>query len=422
MSGDRRKRILLVAYACRPGESSEREVGWRWANLIQTRHDITVLTRETHKPYILDWIARQPDSTDFPEFIFYDLPTWIRRFKKRERGLYLYYALWSFRASLKARKLNRHRPFDIVHFLTFGTLIWPQFTFLVGSKYVLGPVGGGERIPLSLRRAFNASGQIKIVTRRLVQLSLLANPIFWANLIHADRILVRTRETLEMIPAIFRSKTELLLETAKPEALGNWEKPASQEKELTIVSVGRLIASKFNPLFLEALREFKDIWGMPFRVIVIGDGPERTHLERRRKALGLDEVIFAGAKDREEVFAVLRESDIYFSTTMKEGGSWAFFEAIEYRLPVVCLKVNGPDMIVGDGCGIKVPPDRYDQTRAALAQGLLVLASDPVLRRHYADEALAYLESAYTWNRVLDRIDAVYLELTKDKCSDGEQP
>jgi glycosyltransferase involved in cell wall biosynthesis len=178
-----------------------------------------------------------------------------------------------------------------------------------------------------------------------------------------------------------------------------------------IVSVGRLITSKFNPLFLEALAAFKSIWQRPFCVTVIGDGPERARLEELRDRLGLEEVEFVGKKSSEEVYEALRGADIYFSTTMKEGGTWAFFEAIANHLPIVCLKVNGPDMIVGDNCGIKVLPDGHANTRDGLARGLVDLAEIPSLRADLAAKALAHIEATFTWAHALETIDTCYKDL-----------
>lgn len=411
----KRINVLLVAYACRPGESSEREVGWKWANLIQERHNVTVLTRETHRPDIEAFLAANGEIKNPPKFLFYDLPSWIKRLKKGERGLYLYYTLWSLLATLKARRINCDQRWEITHFLTFGTLIWPQFSFLMNTRYVLGPVGGGERIPFSLRKAFAAIGQVKIIFRRLTQLALFANPVYWANLLLADRILARTRETLEMIPRVFQAKTDLMLETALPETISLAAPVRTNQEPLEIISVGRLITSKFNSLMLEVLFAFKQMWRQPFRVTIIGDGPERVRLEAQRDALGLNEVVFVGKKSGPEVFAALRESDIYFSTTMKEGGTWAFFEAITNRLPIVCLKVNGPDMIVGDGCGIKIQPGNYAQTREELVAGLLELAKAPELRENYAIKAYAYVQKEYNWAHVLEGVDKVYTEVLATK-------
>lgn len=407
-----RARVLLIAYACRPGESSEREVGWRWANLIQRHHDVTVLTRETHRPYIEAALAARGADEPAPDFVYYDLPAWASWYKKGERGLYLYYALWTLVTALRMRRVNRDGRWQITHFLTFGTLLWPQFFFLMNTRYLLGPVGGGERIPLALRRSFGIGGQIKIVVRRMMQRLLVLNPVFWANLAAADAILVRTRETLDVIPPRYRAKTDLLLETAVAPELVRDPPPARSGDGFEIVSVGRLITSKFNPLMFEALAAFKARWNRPFHVTIIGDGPERARLEALRDKLGLTaEVTFVGKKPADEVFAALKRADVYFSTTMKEGGTWAFFEAISCHLPIVCLKVNGPDMIVGDGCGIKVPPIGEDAARDGLAEGLLKLAEDPALRAALAEKALAHVAAQFTWDGVAAQIDRAYSAL-----------
>jgi len=411
-----RARILLVAYACRPGESSEREVGWRWANLIQANHDVTVLTRKTHQPFIEAEVARREDNTPIPEFIYYDLPSWATWFKQGERGLYLYYVLWSLFAIRLMRRLNTNGRWEITHFLTFGTLLWPQFTWLTNTPfYVLGPVGGGERIPMRLRASFGLSGQVKIAVRWAVQKAQAANPIFNATLARADKIFVRTRETYDLIPAHHRHKTDLLLETAVSPNMLKKHPPLRENDCFEIVSVGRLITSKFNPLFLESLAAFKALWNRPFRVTIIGDGPERVRLENLRDKLGLNEVIFVGKQASEEVFATLHRSDLYFSTTMKEGGTWAFFEAIACGVPIVCLKVNGPDMIVGDGCGIKVTPSNHIAAREALANGLFQMASDPTLRAYYAEQARAWVEQNYTWMHVAEQIDSTYTKILQNE-------
>lgn len=407
----RRAKVLLIAYACRPGESSERQVGWHWAHLIQRNHDVTVLTRESHRTYIEAWYAQNREDGPMPEFIYHDLSKYLSWFKRGERGLYLYYALWTLLAVLRCRKMNQAGRWEITHFLTFGTMLWPQFGYLMNTRYLLGPVGGGERIPLSLRGAFGPAGRIKVVVRRLVQKLMVLNPIFLANLSRADRIFARTGETREMIPVRYHHKTGLLLETAiGPEMIPN-AAPTRTNDVVQIVSVGRLITSKFNPLMLEALAEFKTRFNRPFAMTIIGGGPERARLETLRDQLELSEVTFVGKKQSNEVYDALRASDIYFSTTMKEGGTWAFFEAIANHLPIVCLKVNGPDMIVGDGCGIKVAPTSHAAARTGLAEGLLRLAEAPEQRSALAAKALAHLEQTFTWDRVTAQIDAAYAEL-----------
>lgn len=409
----RRARVLLVAYACRPGESSEREVGWRWANLLQQRHDITVLTRATHRPHIDAYLESREHYDSVPEFLYYDLPAWVKWLKRGGFGLYLYYLIWSYFAIRMAKRINREGRWEITHFLTFGTLLWPQFAYLMKSPYILGPVGGGERIPAIMLNVFNTKDKVQWYFRRFFQTLLLKSPFIKANLRNATRILVRTKETQNYLPASVRHKTELFLETATPDWIRWHSVPERNHEVLQIITVGRLLYWKINRLGFEAIADFKAEWGQKFRYLIIGDGPDRHELERIAQKLGLDEVEFLGQCPKSKVMQLMQDSDIYFSTTTKEGGTWAFFEAIGNRLPVVCLKVNGPDMIVGDRCGVKIPVDDYAVTRKALKDALISLARDRDLRISYADKALEFINCTYSWERILERMDAIYEDALK---------
>lgn len=422
-----RRRVLLVAYACRPGATSEREVGWRWANLIQERHDVWVLTRRSNAAAI-EAEFRASGAASRPRFVYYDLPRPLLWLKRRLGLLRSYYVLWSLFAVMHARRLHRRQRFDLTHFLTFGTLLWPQFAFLMPTRYVLGPVGGGERIPSTLGRAFSWRARLGLGLRRWLQRGCWLDPIRAANLMRADCVLARTAETYEMLPPRVQARSEVLLETAVDArsfaaavhpatgAAKSGENPAS----VSIVTVARLVPSKAIAMALHTVHAFRKTHGLPFRFEIIGDGPERARLEALREELGLDEVRFVGSLPRATVAARLAAADVYLSTTTKEAGSWAFFEAIEARLPIVCLKVNGPDLIVGDDAGIKVEPRGYDETVAALGEALARLARDPELRTLLAERAAKHVLERFTWQRVADRVDAVYARALGDETASGE--
>jgi len=56
--------------------------------------------------------------------------------------------------------------------------------------------------------------------------------------------------------------------------------PASSAEEVLIGSVGRLVAVKNYPLLLRALAALSD--APPWRLVLVGDGPERPALRGRR--------------------------------------------------------------------------------------------------------------------------------------------
>src|ERR1039458_2632356 len=85
-------RVLLSAYACEPGRGSEPAVGWNWVPHIAKRHDVWVITRANNRSPIEKALGKPaPENV---HWIYFDLPPWARFWKKRERGLHLYYWLW----------------------------------------------------------------------------------------------------------------------------------------------------------------------------------------------------------------------------------------------------------------------------------------------------------------------------------------
>lgn len=405
------KKVLLIAYSCEPGFSSEREVGWKWSTLLSGHCELYVLTRSNNKEVIENYLISNGINKK-PNFIYYDLPKWAKFWKRGERGLYLYYSIWQLLAILHCRNLHKYIKFDITHYLTFGSLLLPQFSFLMPTKYILGPVGGGENVPINFLRDFSFKGKAQIYFRYAYQKLQILNPIFLANCYKADRILVRTPESLNLLPRKFHHKADLCLETGMPEELINSSIASrSGNNALTIVTVGRLIPTKVNILTFKAISRFKEIYGKPFKFIVIGDGPERGRLQSYCEENNLVEVEFIGWKQREEVFDIVSHSDIFFSTTFKEGGTWAFFEAIALKIPIVCLKSSGPDIIVPDGGGIKIPPTNIEETSLLLAQGLKELALDESKREQLSIVAFQHMKNTLSWESIVAKTVRSYNEV-----------
>lgn len=414
MINNNSRKVLVSAYSCEPGFSSEREIGWKWSNLLAESNEVYVLTRLSNKQTIEEYLKSKSISTNL-NFIYYDLPSWAKSWKKGERGLYPYYTLWQFGAYMKARSLHKSKKFDIVHYITFGSFLLPNFMSLMPTKFVLGPVGGGENVPLNFIGEFSNKGKVAEIIRHVFQYSQLINPLFLLQCYRSDKILARTKETYKMIPSLFRHKTELMLETGVPEELLSYQSKTVKDKEIIkIITIGRFIHSKINLLTLKVILDFKKRYDIPFKFYIVGDGHERKKLEAFCEQNGLkDDVIFTGWVSREEVFEYLSQSDIFYSTTFKEGGTWAFFEAVAMGLPVACLKISGPDMIVADDCGIKVDPSNPQEVIKNLSSGLYKLSSDAELRKEMAIKAKAELLANLTWDKMMIRIENIYSKILK---------
>jgi len=117
---------------------------------------------------------------------------------------------------------------------------------------------------------------------------------------------------------------------------------------------------------------------------IIGHGSYLEPLAFSRHQLGLhNEVTFAGAQTPSQVRERMRSSDVFLHPAVSEGFCNAVLEAQAMALPVVCSDADGlPENVVDGETGFVVPR----REAAALADKLMLLASDRVLRRRMSEK------------------------------------
>ncbi|HET9332584.1 MAG TPA: glycosyltransferase family 4 protein [Gemmatimonadota bacterium] len=180
-----------------------------------------------------------------------------------------------------------------------------------------------------------------------------------------------------------------------------------------ILFVGRLVARKGVDRLLEALAEIE---ASPWRLEVVGFGPERGPLESRAAALGIsDRVDFLGRVTTEELVAAYRRAACFvLPATLDEredteGLGVVLLEAMSYGVPVVATRRGGIVDIVEDGrTGLLV-----EDEPEALARAIAALLSDPARRRTLGDAGRARVRERFGWDSIVDRLDAVYASATE---------
>ena len=123
---------------------------------------------------------------------------------------------------------------------------------------------------------------------------------------------------------------------------------------LRCVFLGRLVPYKGADLLLEACADFIRRGELELRVV--GDGPQRAELEARICALGLQgRVKLSGWIEHEQVQDVLSESDFLALPSIREFGGGVVLEAMALGLPAVVVGYGGPDELVTEATGLRVP-------------------------------------------------------------------
>lgn len=180
-------------------------------------------------------------------------------------------------------------------------------------------------------------------------------------------------------------------------------KRAPEEAIPTIGFVGRLSWEKRCSILIEAIHILKER-GRRFKLVVVGDGPERPYLEGQVVAYGLEsEVTFEGW--RANVLPYYRRADVIAVPSLKESLGLTILEAMLHGRAVVACRVRGiPEIVSDNETGILVNPD----DPVGLADALERCLTDPQLRARLGEAGRRYVLKHHTIEAMIDAVIGVY--------------
>ena len=175
-----------------------------------------------------------------------------------------------------------------------------------------------------------------------------------------------------------------------------------------LLAIGRMSKEKGHTHLIEAahlLRKSRP--GLDFRVVLVGDGPERARLEEQVDNLNLRECIcFTGHQPDPLPFYAL--ADIFVLPSLSEGSPNVLLEAMMAKTPAVVSAVGGvPEMVEHERSALLIPP----ADPAALANALAKLIDDPALAQSLAENANADARERHSPQAYCSKLVAIYREL-----------
>lgn len=180
---------------------------------------------------------------------------------------------------------------------------------------------------------------------------------------------------------------------------------------IVVGSIGRLHRVKGFDYAISAIQELKD---HPRRVdlLLVGEGHERTELEKLAGELGVRERIhFAGKQP--QIGNYLAALDIFINSSRSEGMSQSIIEAMGFGLPLVVADVGGNSQLVagGEPCGIVAAPE----SPRSLAQGIRALLDSPQMAKQFADSGATRAEEKHSLAAMVSTYEDLYEQLTANK-------
>lgn len=161
---------------------------------------------------------------------------------------------------------------------------------------------------------------------------------------------------------------------------------------LSIVCTGTLHEVKGQTYLIEACRLLAER-GVDFICRFVGDGPDQATLQAQIARAGLQErVLLLGRRTREEIAALLRDSDVVVAPSVptksgkREGIPVVLMEAMASGVAVIASGISGIPELVEDGVsGLLTPP----RDAGAIAEALARLQADPQLRQRLGQSGRA---------------------------------
>ncbi|MDB4476062.1 glycosyltransferase [bacterium] len=180
-------------------------------------------------------------------------------------------------------------------------------------------------------------------------------------------------------------------------------------KDATVLgSIARFDPIKNHQMMLKAFRLIVDVHPKS-RLLLVGDGEERTAIEAEIDALDLSEnVILPGYISQPAVW--LEAMDVFLLSSFSEGTSMTLLEAMSLGKPCVVTDVGGnPEIILNGKTGLVTPSDN----RGLFAAAINHLIEDPALHKEMATRARERFEQSFTSSAMAHRYRDAYDTFSK---------
>jgi len=176
------------------------------------------------------------------------------------------------------------------------------------------------------------------------------------------------------------------------------------------LAVGSLIVRKGYDVLVRAIRIARDD-GRDIRLVIIGDGPERSLLADLSRKLAVDDLVrFAGEVRHEDIGSYYTTATFFVHSAREEAQGLVLLEAMSRGKAIVATRVNGiPELVRHGETGLLV--DSEDP--AGLAEAMIRFHEDPAFRERLDERGRERVQRDHSWSSLTDHYLNAYEEAIK---------
>jgi colanic acid/amylovoran biosynthesis glycosyltransferase len=191
------------------------------------------------------------------------------------------------------------------------------------------------------------------------------------------------------------------------------EEPKKPSKQFRLLFCGRFISLKGPDLALILMDQLLEAGCQNIELHLIGDGPLRNELESYVIKKGLSEIVtFHGVCTQNEVYKIMRQSDVFIYTGIvepltgrAETQGLVVQEAQFLELPVVSFDVGGVGLgILPEQSGFLIPSN--DLT--SFTKKILFLYQNKTARLEMGKRGHDWVKNEYNSSKLGQKLESIY--------------
>lgn len=278
---------------------------------------------------------------------------------------------------MRIEKEFRRQQFDIIH--VHHPILIGRTAVYLSEKY---------DIPLVFTYHTRYEKYVECYTKGLMKLDSVMPLYLHFFLKHCDFIFAPTagiRDYLEetcrvpwyrlgILPTGIEDRNFCVTEEERKQIRNRFLHTTQEQQEMPLfLTVSRMAQEKNVAFLLESLALFKKRYGKPFRMVIVGDGPDRMRYESLCEELDIiNEVVFTGILPNEETAAYFAAADAFLFASKTETQGIVILEAFAGGTPVLAVRASGVEDLVDTGVnGILTDEDQdtFAETLLDFCQG-----------------------------------------------------
>ncbi len=363
-------KILVVSEYFYPYGGAELSLWKLCGKLVQKGHQVQVIT------------ARRSGEPD------YEVKEGIEIFQPFATGNLIQRFIFAVKLYSYLKRWLRGREVDIIYNLSYVPTL-PATR--IARKYGIPSV--------TLLGHFCGRKWLQLVNLPLALLNFLAEKLT-IRLGKHQVLVTQCRDTAEKVSGSTSAEIEVIANTLlEPTAIARTREATDSREmrqklditddELFLLHVGALIRTKNAYNLIRALAG----WQQKFKLVLVGDGPERPRIEKLLSHLGLtDRVFLLGKKPHDETLSIMRSCDGLLLSSICEQVPNVVLEALALGRPVIATRVGGVPEIKSANLHLV---NHLEEMKSVIESGIKVAGEDTIMEDYSLDRVAAQYERLF---------------------------